>query len=81
MGLVIKDLGVSISIIRDEVPLYVVKRHIKTLDTVGTDVLRINIGEGPLRSIYINKLELDEPQIKNIFELLDYFNNMIQKAA
>lgn len=75
--IIIRDAGSCISIIRNGVPLLVAKRHIKTVDTIALDAVRLNIGEGPLRDIYIRPLEVAEPDIKNVFDLQEYFGFLL----
>lgn len=81
MEIVIKDKGACISIERHGVPLIIVKANIKAIDTVGADAVRLNIGEGPLRNIYINPLEVIEPKTKDVFDLFNYFTGLLEKGV
>ena len=81
IDIVIKDLGSCISIMRNEVPLLVVKAHIKTIDTVGQDAVRLNVGEGPLRNIYLNVQEVAEPKTLDVSDLVNQIYKMIEKSA
>jgi hypothetical protein len=77
MGIIISDSGGCISIENDGVALLVSKLHIKTIDTVGRDAVRINIGEGPLRNIYIKQSEMVTPNVENVYELRDFIKNLL----
>lgn len=77
MGVKITDDGGYISIENDGVSLLISKLHIKTIDTVGLDTIRLNIGEGPLRNIYIKQSEMIEPNVENVYELRDFIKNLL----
>ena len=50
--------------------LLVTKEQVKTIDTIQNNIVRIDIGEGPLKNIFINKLLLiGKTFLKSCFEV------------
>ncbi|MFI5195700.1 MAG: hypothetical protein ACHQD8_01300 [Chitinophagales bacterium] len=50
-----------IRVVNDGTPLFLVKTQIKTIDTVKNEMVRIDIGEGALRHIYIKHADVTIP--------------------
>lgn len=54
------------------------KSQIKTIDTVRNDIVRLDIGEGALKNIYIRLNEVSYPQgLKNVTELRNYIKGLM----
>ena len=75
------DGGASIRIVRGEKTLLVTKAQIKAIDTIGNGMVRIDNGEGPLRNIFLNYQEVNQPEVGNAEELRDIINNMLGLQA
>ena len=71
-----------IRVINDGTPVLVIKSNIKTIDTVKNDMVRIDIGEGPLRHIYIRFADVVLPAgLADVFALRDAIKAMLDTAA
>ncbi len=71
-----------IRVINDGTPVLVIKSNIKTIDTVKNDMVRIDIGEGPLRHIYIHFADVTLPGgLADVFALRDAIKGMLDTAA
>ncbi len=57
--------------------LLVSKEQVKTIDTVQNDILRIDIGEGPLKNIFINYREVAAPLVSSADALRDVIKGML----
>jgi len=54
------------------------KTQIKTVDTIGNAVVRLDIGEGALKNIYIKLAEVDNPGgLNDVNQLRDYIKNLL----
>src|SRR5215218_8594220 len=51
--------------------LLVAKEQVKTIDTIQNNVVRIDIGEGPLKNIFINYQDVTNPAVGSANELRD----------
>jgi hypothetical protein len=51
--------------------LLVSKEQVKTIDTIQNNVVRIDIGEGPLKNIFINYQDVTNPAVGSANELRD----------
>jgi len=51
--------------------LLVSKEQVKTIDTVQNNIVRIDIGEGPLKNIFINYQDVTNPALGSANELRD----------
>ena len=51
--------------------LLVAKEQVKTIDTIQTNIFRIDIGEGPLKNIFINYQDVTAPVVASANELRD----------
>lgn len=81
-GTEIVNDGASIRIITNGDVLLVNKLHIKTIDTIRDDVVRLNIGEGALRNVYIKFSSLINPNgMANATDLRDALNLMLQSSV
>lgn len=63
--------GAVIRIEKGTKTLLVTKEQVKTIDTVHDNVVRIDIGEGPLRNIFVNYQEVAVPAVASANELRD----------
>jgi hypothetical protein len=57
--------------------LLVAKDQVKTIDTVQTNIVRIDIGEGPLKNIFINYQDVESPVVASSTELRDLIKQMM----
>jgi hypothetical protein len=51
--------------------LLVTKEQVKTIDTIQNNIVRIDIGEGPLKNIFVNYQEVQTPVVGSANELRD----------
>lgn len=51
--------------------LLVTKEQVKTIDTIQNDIVRIDIGEGPLKNIFIKYSDVSNPVVQSADELRD----------
>ena len=61
--------GAVIRIEKNGKTLLVAKDQVKTIDTVHNNIVRIDIGEGPLKNIFLNYQEVAEPLVASASEL------------
>jgi hypothetical protein len=54
------------------------KEQVKTIDIIKDNIVRIDIGEGPLNNIFINYQEVTVPAINSANELRDEINGMMK---
>jgi hypothetical protein len=79
MAIEIFNDGGCIRILSNNNTLLISKGQIKTIDTIRTDTVRIDIGEGPLKNIYIKNAEVITPQtFANPEDLRDAISAMLQ---
>lgn len=77
-GTEIIDDGASLRITKPAGVILVCKLHIKTIDTINDESVRLNIGEGPLKNIYIRLAEVTNPLgLENVDQLRDVINSML----
>ena len=57
--------------------LMVSKEQIRTIDIIKNDIVRIDIGEGPLRNIYLNYREVTFPTVNSAGKLRDHINSLM----
>lgn len=57
--------------------LLVSKEQVKTIDIVQDHIVRIDIGEGPLKNIFINYQDVANPVVASASELRDVFKGMM----
>jgi hypothetical protein len=69
--------GSCIRIQRGEKTLLVTKEQVKTLDTVHESIVRIDIGEGALKKIYLNYQQVAQPLVASADELRDAIAAML----
>lgn len=51
--------------------LLVTKEQVKTIDTIQNNIVRIDIGEGPLKNIFVNYQDVQTPVVQSANELRD----------
>ena len=67
-----------ITILNDGIPLSVIKAKISAIDTVKNELVRIDVGHGPLRHIYIRLSDVTVPAgLANVNALMDAIKNML----
>ena len=69
--------GACIRIASDLKTLLVTKDQVKTIDTVQNNIVRIDIGEGPLKNIFINYQDVQSPVVTSANELRDLIKGML----
>jgi hypothetical protein len=70
--------GACIRILSNNNTLLISKLQIKTIDTVRTDTVRVDLGEGALKNIYIKVSEVVTPQVfVTADDLRDFINGML----
>ena len=57
--------------------LMVSKEQIRTIDIIKNDIVRIDIGEGPLKNIYLNYTEVTFPTVNSAGQLRDHINSLM----
>jgi hypothetical protein len=57
--------------------LMVSKEQIRTIDIIKNDIVRIDIGEGPLRNIYLNYREVTFPTVNSAGQLRDHITSLM----
>jgi len=77
MGFKLINDGASIRIENGSKILFVTKEQIKTIDTIQNNIVRIDIGEGPLKNIFINYQDVETPVVASANELRDLINQML----
>lgn len=69
--------GACIRIVNDTKTLLVTKEQVKTIDTIQNNVVRIDIGEGPLKNIFINYQDVNLPVVNSANELREEIKSML----
>ena len=70
--------GACIRILVNKNTFEINKCQIKTIDTMRNDVVRLDIGEGALKNIYIRLADITFPQVfTNVEELRDYIKSLM----
>ena len=70
--------GACIRILSNNNTLLISKLQIKTIDTIRTDTVRIDIGEGALKNIYIRYVDVETPKnFGSADELRDHLNGLL----
>ena len=70
--------GAYIKIVFDGGIIQVNKSQIKTIDTVRNDVVRIDIGAGAMKNIYLRLSEVQYPQVfENVTVLRNYNKDLM----
>ncbi|HEV8285720.1 MAG TPA: hypothetical protein VGQ09_15505 [Chitinophagaceae bacterium] len=77
MSLQIINDGACVRIQNDTAILLITKSQIKTIDTVRTDTVRLDIGEGALKNIYVRYTDVTDPVVQNAAELKDAIKAML----
>ncbi|TCZ68346.1 hypothetical protein [Flaviaesturariibacter aridisoli] len=81
MGINIFDGGASIRIVRGDKTLLITKEQIKAIDTIHDTIVRIDNGEGPLRNIFLDYREVNQPEVGNAEDLRDIINQMLVRPS
>jgi hypothetical protein len=81
MGINILDGGASIRIVRGAKTLLVTKDQIRSIDTIHDNLVRIDNGDGPLRNIFLDYREVNQPEVGNAEELRDIINQMLVRPS
>lgn len=72
--------GAVIRIEKSGKTLLVAKDQVKTIDTVHDNIVRIDIGEGPLKNIFLNYQQIGDPVVASADELRDAIKAMMATA-
>ena len=79
MATQIIDDGASIRIINAASVLLINKSHIKTIDTVKDNTIRLDIGSGALKNVFIKFTEVTIPAaLPDVYSLRDAINAMLK---
>lgn len=81
MAYTIIDDGAVIRIDNGASVLYVTKAQVKTIDIIHNDIVRLDIGEGPLKNIFIRYDEVEAPAINSAVELRDVIKGMMPNLS
>src|SRR5690348_4563570 len=81
MGFKLINDGASIRIENGSKILFVAKDQVKTIDTIQNNIVRIDIGEGPLKNIFVNYQDVETPVVGSANELRDLINQMLLSDA
>ncbi len=73
--------GACIRVEKNGKTLLVAKDQVKTIDTVHDNIIRIDIGEGPLKNIFLNYLDVGTPEVQSANELRDNIKAMMLTDA
>lgn len=57
--------------------LMVRKEQIKTIDQFNESTVRLNIGEGPLKNIFINVANVIDPILSSVEQLIDFISQLM----
>jgi len=80
-GVQISNDGAVIRIEKNGKILLVAKDQVKTIDIVHQNIVRIDIGEGPLKNIFLNYQEVASPVVASANELRDTIKAMMLTDA
>lgn len=80
-GALITNDGAVIRIEKNGKILLVAKDQVKTIDIVHANIVRIDIGEGPLKNIFLNYQEVASPAVASANELRDTIKAMMLTDA
>lgn len=80
-GVQIYNDGACIRIEKNGKTLLVAKDQVKTIDTVHDNIIRIDIGEGPLKNIFLNYQDVGTPEVQSANELRDTIKAMMLTDA
>lgn len=61
--------------------LLVAKDQVRTIDTIRDNIVRIDIGEGPLKNIFINYQDVQSPAVGSASELRDLIKQWMLSDA
>ncbi|MCD6068918.1 MAG: hypothetical protein K0S33_3744 [Bacteroidetes bacterium] len=81
MATQIIDSGVSIKIVTNNKPKFVLKANILTVEVLLGTMIKIDIGKGALYNIYVDQVAVDVPSSSNVNDLRDQIHAMLQPAA
>ena len=82
MAIQIFNDGASIRIVNTASVLLINKSHIKTIDTVRDNTIRLDIGSGALRNVFIKFQEVTVPAaLPDVYALRDAINAMLQTTG
>lgn len=76
-GIQIMNDGAVIRVEKNGKTLLVAKEQVKTIDTVHENIVRIDIGEGALKNIFLNYQDVTVPAVASANELRDTIKGMM----
>jgi hypothetical protein len=78
----IYDSGTCIKILLNANSFYINKAQIKTIDTIRNDTVRIDIGEGALKNVYVKLADVQYPQgLADAAAVRDYITGLMVQSA
>lgn len=82
MAIQIFNDGASLRIVNAASVLLINKSHIKTIDTVRDNTIRLDIGSGALKNVFIKFQEVTIPAaLPDVYALRDAINTMLQTTG
>lgn len=77
MSIQIYSDGACVRIEKNDKSLLIAKDQVKAIDKVQENVVRIDIGEGELRGIYVNYQDVSYPEVVSADNLRDEIRDML----
>lgn len=81
MGYKIYDDGAVIRIENGTSVLFVTKSQVKTIDTIANGIVRLDIGEGPLKNVFLKWSDVEDPVTTSAELLRDTIKNMMPDVS
>jgi len=81
MGYKIYDDGAVIRIENGTSVLFVTKAQVKTIDTIANGIVRLDIGEGPLKNVFLKWSDVEDPVTTSAAALRDVIKNMMPNLS
>jgi hypothetical protein len=81
MATQIIDTGVSLKIVNNNKPRFVLKTNIISVEVLVNTTIKIDIGEGTLYNIYVDQALVTSPVSSDVNDLRDQIHAMLQASA
>lgn len=81
MATQIVDSGVSLKIVTNSKPRFVLKSNILTVEVLINTIIKIDIGKGALHNIYVDQAVVDSPVNSDVNDLRDQIHTMLQSVG
>ena len=73
--------GASLKIVSDTSTRYITKQQIKEIGIVRSDIIKLDLGEGPLYNVFIDHNDVTDPVTATPSDLRDAINTMLQSGV